>query len=295
MVQVKKLKELTGHSGAVYTLERSEADNCFYSGSGDKMVARWNPDSLAPEKFAAQLTAIVYALCYIPEKSILLAGTSEGNIQVIDLSEKKEVKVFLNHNQPVFDIKAGSYILSAGGDGVLSIISRTDFSTLKLIKLCNDKIRAIDIFENLAAIACGDGYIRIIDLKELKIKSEYQAHTGSVYSIKFSPDGKRVLSGGKDAHLNAWKMEDGIWKMEKSIPAHNYAIYSIVFSPERKYFATASRDKTVKIWDSGSFEFLTRINKENYDGHINSVNKLLWGKHLISAGDDRKIMTWDIQ
>lgn len=294
MIHVTKLSELTGHNGAVYTLERSEIGNCFYSGSGDKIVAKWNLDSLSPEKFAAQLPAIVYALTYIPEKNILLAGTSEGKIHVIDLSEKKEVKVLLNHNQPVFDIKAGSHILSAGGDGVLSIISTADLSTLKLIRLCNDKIRSVDIFESNAAVACGDGFIRIIDMKELKVKSEFQAHTGSVYAVKFSPDGKRLLSGGKDAHLNIWNMEHGAWDMERSIPAHNFAIYSIVFSPDGKYFATASRDKTIKIWNAGSFEILTRINKENYEGHINSVNKLLWGTHLISASDDRKLMIWNI-
>ncbi|TAL57422.1 MAG: WD40 repeat domain-containing protein [Bacteroidetes bacterium] len=304
MVHVKKLSELSGHNGAVYALEQSETQNCFYSASGDKIVAKWNMDSLSPEKFSAQLPAIIYALCYIPDKNVLLAGTSEGKIHVIDLSEKKEVKVLLNHNQAVFDIKSGSHILSAGGDGVLSIISPEDFSAIKLLKLCNDKLRAMDIYKNVAAVACGDGVIRIIDLKELKLKNKFQAHTGSVYSVKFTPDGKYLLSGGKDAHLNAWLMDDVLGLMEntkspapqpfRSIPAHNYAIYSIVFSPNGKYLATASRDKTIKIWDTSIFEILTRINKENSEGHINSVNKLFWGKHLVSASDDRKVMVWDI-
>ena len=108
----------------------------------------------------------------------------------------------------------------------------------------------------------------------------------------------------------------------QSIPAHNYAIYSIVFSPDGKYFATASRDKTIKIWDANNLNVLSRINKESFDGHINSVNKLMWttspksspresvlsrdqkglsnspagvvGSYLISASDDRKVMVWEI-
>ncbi len=309
MIEVKKLSELSGHNGAVYALERSEEGNCFYSGSGDKIVAKWNLDSLCPEKFSAQLPAIVYSLCYISKKNLLLAGTSEGKIHAISLSEKKETKVLLNHNQPVYDLKVSSQekagvLLAAGGDGVVSIISTEDLSTLKLIRLCNEKIRSIDICENKAAIACGDGFIRIIDLKELKVMNEFQAHTGSVYAVKFSPDGMQLLSGGKDAHLKAWRTEDarpdepfgrGTWMMERSIPAHNYAIYSLVFSPDGKYFATASRDKTIKIWNAGSFEVLTRINKENSEGHINSVNKLLWtNQGLVSAGDDRKVMVWEV-
>jgi len=316
VIQVKKLSELTGHSGAVYALEHSEETNCFYSGSGDKLVAKWNLDTLHPEKFSAQLPGIIYSLCFIADKNVLLAGTSEGKIHVIDLKDKKEIKILQNHNQPVFDLKAsplpspkerGDLILSAGGDGVLSIISLTDFSTIKLLKLCNEKLRAIDIYENYAAVACGDGMIRIIDLKELKLKNEFPAHAGSVYSVKFSPDGNYLLSGGKDAHLKIWIMDNTKSNGHqpstinhqpfKSIPAHNYAIYSIVFRPDGKYFATASRDKTFKIWDTNTFEMLTRINKENFDGHINSVNKLLWSKPnnlLISVGDDRKVMVWEI-
>ena len=305
MISAKKIAELTGHNGAIYALERSETDDCFYSGSSDKIIAKWNLDTLSPEKFAAQLPGIIYTICYIADKNILLAGTSEGKIHVIDLIERKEIKILQNHTQPIFDIKhysptqpithSTNYpILSAGGDGNLTVISSQDFSTVKIIKLCSEKLRAIDIYENTAAIACGDGMIRIIDLKELKTINEFPAHTGSVYAVKFSPDGKYLLSGGKDAHLKTWKMEDGRWEMDRSIPGHNYAIYSIVFSPDGKHLATASRDKTIKIWDANTCVVLTRINKENSDGHINSVNKLMWDKYLISAGDDRKVILWEI-
>ena len=336
MIHIKKLAELTGHNGAVYALENSETENCFFSGSSDKIIAKWNLNTLSADKFAAQVPGIIYSLCFIKEKNVLLAGTSEGKIHVINLAEKKEIKILQNHNQPVFDIKASprpsskdreDILLSSGGDGVLSIISLEDFNTIKLIKLCNEKLRAIDIFENTAAIACGDGMIRIIDLTVLKVVSEFSAHKDSVYCVKFSPDGTYLLSGGKDAHLNRWQFPlTSIFDPHplRSIPAHNYAIYSIVFSPDGKYFATASRDKTIKIWDTATFEVLVRINKENHDGHINSVNKIMWVRNpkslprsakalrvgekglsnsslgaggdqlLISAGDDRKVMVWDI-
>jgi WD40 repeat protein len=302
MIHIKKISELTGHAGAVYALEQSETADCFYSGSSDKIVARWNLKALCSETFSAQMPGIVYSLCLLPAKNILLAGTSEGKIHVMDLAEKKEIKILQNHNQPIFDIKYSSLhesILSAGGDGVLSVISADDFSTIKLIKLCKEKIRAIAIFENFAAVACGDGIIRIIDLKELKVKNEFPAHTGSVYSVTFSPDGKLLLSGGKDAYLKSWLFQPETSDLQPatSIPAHNYSIYSIVFSPDNKYFATASRDKTIKIWDTGSFDILIRINKEDFEGHNFSVNKLFWSKfndRLISTGDDKKVMVWEI-
>jgi WD40 repeat protein len=95
--------------------------------------------------------------------------------------------------------------------------------------------------------------------------------------------------------LNIWQV--GSYEIIKSIPAHNWAIYDIAYSPNSNLFATASRDKTLKIWDSKTFQLLKVINKEKYDGHLNSVNKLIWStynNYLISAGDDRSIIIWDI-
>jgi WD40 repeat protein len=95
--------------------------------------------------------------------------------------------------------------------------------------------------------------------------------------------------------LNIWQVGD--YELLKSIPAHPWAIYDIAYSPDSNLFATASRDKTLKIWDSKTFQPLEVIDKENYDGHQFSVNKLIWSSHnnyLISAGDDKAIMVWEI-
>ena len=85
--------------------------------------------------------------------------------------------------------------------------------------------------------------------------------------------------------------------MTQSIAAHDGAIYDIAYSPNSDLFATASRDKTVKIWDAKTFQLLEVLNKEDYDGHQYSVNKLIWStynNYLISAGDDRTIIVWEI-
>ena len=171
-------------------------------------------------------------------------------------------------------------------------------SLLKIKKLCKEKVRsiAINYLTSEIAVAAGDGNIRVYDLISLEEKKEFTAHQLSANSVCYSPDGKTLLSGGRDAHLKTWNTST--YELIQSIPAHNFAIYDIVFSPDKKLVATASRDKTVKLWDAQTMELLVRINKENFDGHVNSVNKLVWSNHanyLISTGDDRAVIVWQVK
>ena len=242
----------------------------------------------------------------------MLVGTSAGSIHVLDLEKKTELKILQHHTSSIFDLKYSAQtncFYSAGVDGNFAICSLETLSLIKIKKLCEDKVRSIafNYHTNLPtaclpdrqgqageiAIASGDCNIRIFDLTTLEEKKIFVAHTLSANIICYSPDGAIVLTGGRDAYLNIWDAKS--YTLIKSIPAHNYAIYDIVFSPDAKLFATASRDKTVKIWDAENFEMLVRINKENFEGHVNSVNKLLWsGDYLVSTGDDRAVMVWEV-
>lgn len=299
-MDVKKIATLTGHNGSIYTVERGISAQTVYTGSGDKFVALWNLQTMQAEKFAASFPAAVYSLCHIPEKNLLLAGTSAGSVHILDLKGKEEVKILQHHTNSVFDIKYSiktNCFYTAGGDGNFAICSLDTLSLIKIKKLCNEKVRNIDLnYTNLEiAVASGDCNIRIFDLNTLEEKKTFISHALSTNVAKYSPDGSLLLTGGRDAHLKIWDAKN--YELIKSIPAHNFAIYDIVFNPDATLFATASRDKTIKIWDAKTFELLVRINKENFDGHINSVNKLLWSTYndyLISVGDDKAVMVWEV-
>lgn len=301
-IQVKKLKELESHRGSIYTLEPSHEKHLFYSGSSDRLVVEWNLKT-GSNKAVSKLPAKAFALKYIPERNLLFIGQSEGGIHVINLEQQKEIKLLQLHRQHIFDIQYlehKQWLFVLGGDGVLSVWEMDTYALVTAIKLCDEKVRSIDFHldNNEAAVGCGDGTIRIIDLNTLEEKLTLQGHLKnfSVNSVCYTPNRKYLLTGSRDAYLSVWEVATG-YKLFNRIPAHNYAIYSIVFSPDHKLFATASRDKTIKIWNVATFEPLLRINKEKHEGHSNSVNKLWWSNYnnyLLSTGDDSKIMIWDI-
>ncbi len=297
---IKMIAALKGHTGCIYAMDSGLYPNTIFTGGSDNFIAQWNLETLQAEKFATSFAAHLYTICHIPEKKLLLAGTTDGNIHIINTDQKKEIRILKLHKGPVFDIKYSlktNYFYTAGGDGNLAICSLDTFSPTRIITLSHEKLRSID-FNNSAseiAIATGSCDIFILDLFTLQVKSGFIAHQLSTNIVRYTPDGRFLLSGGRDAYLKIW--ETGSNTLLKAIPAHNWAIYDIAFSPDGNLFATASRDKTVKIWDTKTFRLIKRITKEHSAGHTFSVNKLLWSNfnnYLVAVGDDKEITIRDL-
>ena len=300
-IEIKKIATLKGHTSSVYALEKGEYEHLVFSGSSDKFVALWNLETLQAENFAATFPDMVVSICHVIEKKLLLVGTAAGSVHVLDLVSKEEIKILQHHTASVFNIKYSAqtnFFYTVGGDGNFAVCNLENLSLLKIKKMCTEKVRSIafNYATSEIAVASGDCNIRIFDLHTLEEKKCFIAHQLSANTVCFSPDGHFLLSGGRDAHLKIWDATS--YELIQSIPAHNYAIYDIAYSPNTALFATASRDKTIKIWNAKTFELLVRINKENFDGHVNSVNKLLWSKYnnyLVSTGDDRALMVWEVE
>ena len=294
MITINKKMELAGHLAGIYAL-CVEDENFIFSGGVDKHVIRWDINNIDNSKILIKSSEAVYSLYFHEGNNLLFIGTSTGKIHIIDLFQKKEIKLLKSHTDKIFDFKLfDSFLLSASADGCLAFTNVNTLKTEQILKISNERIRSIDIKDNLAIIACGDSNIRVIDLNTKLILKSFQAHEKSCNVVKFHPTNNTLLSGGWDAHLKLW---DKNFELIKSIPAHNYAIYSIVFSADNKLFATGSRDKSIKIWDALNTESPKSITYENLKGHQFSVNKLVWEEKsniLFSASDDRKIMIWSV-
>jgi WD40 repeat protein len=218
---------------------------------------------------------------------------------VIDLGEKKELKLFALHTKGVFDIKPlGDLVLAAGGDGKLSWFHRFGLTQAGMKTLSEKSLRVMSVHPSNAMIAVGSSDYSIYLLsKEIEVQSKKEAaHQNSVFSLDFTQHGKVLLSGGRDAMLNIWQVEEGSLSLEKSVAAHNLHVQFIAVNEENGLFITSSMDKTIKIWDSQTFELLRVMDKMRHQAHVNSINKIKWldAQKFVSVSDDKSVMVWEL-
>ncbi|MDQ2656611.1 MAG: WD40 repeat domain-containing protein [Bacteroidota bacterium] len=297
-IQIKRLHALTGHRDAVYTICRGPEPSRFFSAAGDGMIALWDLSSPESGELIAKLPNSIYALHYFELADLLIVGHNYEGIHLLDWKTKKESGSLKLSAAAIFDLQSIDNRLVVGsGDGVVTLVDLRNLTILKKVKGGEKSARTIAINREREEIAIGfsDNFIRVYDL-DLTLKQEWQAHTKSVFTLRYSPDGQWLLSGSRDARLKAWSL-DANYQLAEEVVAHMYAINHIQFSPDGKHFVTCSMDKSIKVWDAKALKLLKVIDRARHAGHATSVNKLLWTDYdnqLLSASDDRSISVWQI-
>ncbi|KAG8793872.1 hypothetical protein FRC12_001256 [Ceratobasidium sp. 428] len=76
-----------------------------------------------------------------------------------------------------------------------------------------------------------------------------QGHSGSVYSVAFSPRGRTIASGSHDKTVQVWDMTTGAAVIEP-LRGHTESLRSVMFSSDGRLIMSGSDDKTVRLWDA---------------------------------------------
>ncbi|MEY3195436.1 MAG: hypothetical protein RIQ78_1533 [Bacteroidota bacterium] len=298
---IKRLHACTGHRASLYALVPGKDDRHFITAGGDGWVVEWNLDDPENGQMVANTEAQVFSLLALTDKSRLVAGNMHGGLHWLVRDRPDQTRNVQHHRRGVYDmLELGEYLFTAGGDGLLTRWDTATGRTVDSIQLSNVALRAIVYVEQVGALVVGssDHHIYWLDAKTLVLKQVTRgAHTNSVFTLACSPNGRHLLSGGRDALLKVWKVDTREIAPENPLQAaHLFTLNHIVFSPDGHFFATASRDKTIKIWDTQTYALVKVVDTLRYGGHINSVNRLLWNAGgLISVSDDRRAMIWSVE
>jgi hypothetical protein len=79
-----------------------------------------------------------------------------------------------------------------------------------------------------------------------------KGHGSLITSVRFSPDGRRILTGSGDTTAKLWDAVNG--KELLTLKGHDRDTFSVAFSPDGQRIATGSSDTTAKVWVAASIK-----------------------------------------
>ena len=114
-------------------------------------------------------------------------------------------------------------------------------------------------------------------------------HEGSVFSVAFSADGRRIVAGDGYRKVGLWDAESH--ELLLTLVGHEGWVFAVAFSPDGTRVASGAGDRTVRLWDSTSGELLETLT--GHEGDVNTVAFSPDGTRIASGSGDGTVRLWD--
>jgi WD40 repeat protein len=151
--------------------------------------------------------------------------------------------------------------------------------------MCDMTLPYLSRKRSLPKVVCG------VDKMWPRQLLQLRGHDSWVYSVAFSPDGSKIISGSNDKTIRVWDASTGI-EIVPPIRGHDDSILSVAFSPDGSKIISGSADKTIRLWDASTgVEMLPPL--RGHGDFISSVAFSPDGSKIISGSHDKTIRVWD--
>lgn len=311
-----EVKRFTGGSGP----HRLDVQGVAYSSNGkyiasaglDGNVYVYRADSvnLTPavrirHAFGPRAYAAANACRFSPDNKYLASGGDDKVLRIWDITTGSSSLIVDSSNAvtSVAYVASANKVASGRRDGIVTVREATTGNITRIFSsidssqsptdgrwtyIAGSSIDAVAFNSGATrlAIARADYSVIVIDPTTGSVIKKFDVGS-QVSSIRYSPDGTKLLTGHRDNAVKTWNSTSGA--PDKTFSAHTAAVTSVLWSSDGTKIISGSDDRTIKIWDATTANVIRTL-----EGHSGSVVALALssdGKYLASADADT-IRVW---
>ncbi|MCB9898355.1 MAG: protein kinase [Planctomycetes bacterium] len=197
-----------------------------------------------------------------PDGALFVTGAEDGQLRVWDASSLSGATAFggdMGAPRSLALSPDGRRALTSSDDGRVVLWDARARLPLDLLDLEPPAFHEVAWSPTGGSVALGpsvpssDGRcaIRVLDVVGdglVDRGTRLDRHRRGVDALVFSPDGARLLSGGKDGRLLLWDALDGT--LLREFEGHDILLYAAAFSPDGARLASGGDDGTLRLWDA---------------------------------------------
>jgi len=130
----------------------------------------------------------------------------------------------------------------------------------------------------------------VVELKTHKFVDSLRGHGGTVLSMAFSRDAKKVVTACEDGKVRVFSAGD--WKLLETLTGHIGPVHRAEFSPNGKWIASAGEDHTVRVWSAEDGTLLQTL-QESGEPLLDVAFSP--DSRVIAASSENSVLTWQRQ
>jgi WD40 repeat protein len=203
----------------------------------------------------------VLALALSPDQKLLAVAKAHRVILLdVTLPERPVLAELTGHTEPIQSIlwSADGKQMVTGGFQRIFVWDVASRKVVARIESLLGDITGLALHADGRRLFAGDGvpggsgFIHEFHLPETKPVATWKGHDDTVYSLKLSPDGSQLLSGGADKAVRLWNLETR--QPIVTFEGHTNHVLATVFNHDGTRVASTGADREIKLWDIKSRE-----------------------------------------